>query len=432
MSTGKAEQIRLQELQDCGLGKHADVMHTLDAIKEQLSPKEGQHLSLEQQIQLFRTLNESLDALPIEQRIKVMGVPDRAHERLVVGIKLPHKDLVNYFEQQDQHPNRPDPLGAKSFMGLLNHHGVLEVGLGGPKDKHPETWLTLEKPFYHRGIRVSTGLNQRLRKAIDRALWGNEHVLLNPELSAAFLAIDTKRQDYLTELGLIVMHDSHGQIELFVPNIEQNQDPRSHFERTLYRLAQSVEARLQRDRRPLRLRADNESEKERKVFALIQSEMLVHNPRFLELLEDRHINFYLQHHSNNDISEVIFFFKGMELSALNRPVTRADFPMGLWEVVIQTKNFGDQPVPNRPDFCMFLAIPEVADFLRTQGISFVAPTLSKDGTFSEQAYFYAENLMNFDPKRLPLVDKTMPELPSRLKEIGVPRMIPSHRRGRFS
>ncbi len=433
MSTASAlqQEARLLELQRQGLGRHQGVMQTLDQIKEKLCPKNGECPPLDEQLRLFRELNESMEALPEDQRLKIMGVPDGQHSRLVVGVKLPSDELREYFESQDADPEQLDPLGARSLMGILDHYGVQNVGIAGPQDQKPSTWLNPHQPYYQRGFRISDSTNQRLRRSIDRALWDGEHVYLDDELAHAFAAIHPKRQDYLTELGLIVMPDEHGRIEIFVPEIQGNHQWAA-FERLLHRLVKSVETRLARDQVPLILRADSSSDKERQVFALIQEENLLENTRFLSLLKERQIDFKADLGARSRLSQVIFFGAHMDMRQIIRPVTQADFPPELWNLVTQVKRFNqDRAVPNRPDFCQFLAIPEVVEFLRKEGISFIPPILNIDGTFVEQAYFYAENLMNFDPNTLTIPRSVAPPLPPHLQTLGTPRSIPTHRRGRL-
>ncbi len=430
-ATALQKEARLLELQRLGMGRHQGAMETLDHIKGQLCPKNGECPPLDEQLRLFRELNASMEQLPEDHRLKIMGVPDSSHTRLVVGVKVPDPELREYFECQDANPDQPDPLGAKSLIGIMSHYGVQNVGFAGPMENKPSTWINPRRPYYQRGFRVSDGVNQRLRKAIDRALWMGEHVYLDDELAYAFAAIHPKRQDYLTELGLIVMPDDEGRMEIFVPEVNGNHQ-RAAFERLLTRLAKSVEARLKRDRMPLTLRPDSPAEKERQVFDLIDEESLLENPRFLGLLRDRQIDFKADLGPRGRLRQVTFFSPDMDMQRIIRNVTRADFPPELWNLVMQVKNLKqDRAVPNRADFCMFLAIPEVVEFLRKEGISFIPPALNADGTFAEQAYFYAENLLNFDPNALTIPRSVAPSLPPHLQTLGTPRAIPAHRRNRF-
>ncbi len=423
MSTDEIEEQqkagRIHQLYRCGLGNFRDVMHSMDALKRDLSPKTTSEL---RQITQRDALAKSLNDAHSQNHLVKLAVKQKDGQ-LQVGCLLPDAKLVEYYLYVDLQEDAEDPLGARSLYSTLKSYGATALFLFLSGDPRPRGQINLRQERYDRDYRLADSVHNQLRRFIDIALWTSDHVFLSPQLSDLYSQINGDRYHFLTDMGLIAVPDENSDLfELYMPgsqarNIVVSTDYLQHLaNQFVRRIAFSPNGYS------FVLEGQGGSAEDRRFFRLMREKALYKNIEFRNILKD--FGLYLE----SPDGERAFIVTNRPsqgatgaLTSTTRPslknlpaaslggnaassgLTDDDMPRG-FTVFIEGAllNGRKQFIPNTREYCKFLMHADAASFLRKKGVSVFVPKMRRDGTFEQAAYLYTGELPAEHAKEKPV------------------------------
>ncbi|MGF1529369.1 MAG: hypothetical protein ACFCBW_21700 [Candidatus Competibacterales bacterium] len=207
-----------------GLGRLEPVLWAIADLQTALSPKSTQDLSRRSPLALDKRLQQtSASRAPVRLNLSQHVHSDQPQ----VNFLVPSSSVADYCVGVANDDKAADPLGMRSLYGILDHYDIARVAIQVPADRRAGESggvVDLRAKNYARRFRLKDRRQAQLRSLIDRALWGGERLWLDREMVDCYSRIAPERQDFLTEMGLILLPDEAGRFELFVPGAFSKRD----------------------------------------------------------------------------------------------------------------------------------------------------------------------------------------------------------------